>query len=145
MAISLAYYCSECKFYSSALDRAQHHADTMGHCVDVRGTLTSRVIVIDAVAIEANAAKRAREAAIMRELEKRRGAGLIAPKPSNRPDLPAPAPTQPQTVEALLSDLVKIAVDQLRWQTFDKIYDQWRSAGHLAHTVLGDRAEGQQL
>lgn len=131
--------------FTSVLELAQRHADSEGHVVNVRGTLTSRVIVIDVQTIEANAEKRLREAAIMREARRRSAALPPTPKPSNRPDLPQPAPTQPQTLEALLGDLVTIALDQLRWQTFDKIHEHWRNAGHLAHSILGDRAEGQRL
>src|SRR5678815_807109 len=139
MAISLSYSCTECEYHSHSLQLAQQHSDSHGHVLAVHGEMTPREPIVDATAIADSARVKLRNSLILQEAKKRMGVVYKAPQGLDLRDLPAPAPEEPQTHEALLSDLVAIGVDQLRYQTFDQIYKTWKTAGHIAHSILGDR------
>lgn len=75
MSIRLTYSCT-CGYATPILDNAQKHADSTGHTVDVRGTITERNDVASVKAIDASdqIRKKARELEIMR-VARARGLG----------------------------------------------------------------------
>ena len=82
MAINLFYECTTCDFQSSSLEDAQRHADEREHTISIEGTLTARPnSTANILSIEQAAARKAREAAILRAardrnlLPKTRGGG----------------------------------------------------------------------
>jgi hypothetical protein len=64
MAITLFYAC-KCGFSSGALEKAEQHAQTTSHVVNITGTLTPK-ITLDVEAISASAAEKARDSAVLR-------------------------------------------------------------------------------